>query len=76
MIDPSITDKTEKRYVDSTAQREQQAAAVAAYGPVVAAPPDLYMCASTTWGRAARSRTWSGSSGATTWSACASCPAA
>ncbi|HZM37701.1 MAG TPA: endonuclease [Acidimicrobiales bacterium] len=41
MIDPSITDKTEKRYVDSTAQREQQAAAVAAYGPVVAAPPDL-----------------------------------
>ena len=41
MIDPSITARTEKRYADSTAQREQLAAAVAAYGPVVAAPPDL-----------------------------------
>jgi endonuclease G, mitochondrial len=41
MIDPSITARTEKRYADSTDQREQLAAAVAAYGPVVAAPPDL-----------------------------------
>jgi endonuclease G len=41
MIDPSITASTEKRYADSTDQRERLAAAVAAYGPVVAAPPEL-----------------------------------
>jgi V8-like Glu-specific endopeptidase len=41
MIDSSITAGTERRYATSAAQRERLAAAVAAHGPVVAAPPEL-----------------------------------
>jgi endonuclease I/V8-like Glu-specific endopeptidase len=41
MIDASVTAGTERRYATSTAKRERLAAAVAAHGPVVAAPPEL-----------------------------------
>ena len=69
MIDSSITAGTERRYATSAAQRERLAAAVAAHGPVVAAPPELVALrldhlAATSSGGAATTGPWAATAAA------------